>query len=398
MQARHVAMIHDYFYSYGGAEKTVESWLELYPDAIVYTNFITLPNFRGTIFEKLYYSGQLKVTAEQTLLKSYNPKLFKFLFWLHPIMSRLGIHIPAKTDLVLLSSVYSAKYAKFPPNIPIIHYCHSPTRFLYSNVMRTELDHDSFAWYIKLFTTPAKFLLRIWDQKVVKKLLQSHVVWLANSSYNQTITQKLYHITPAILYPPVDIHRFFHTVRSVPEMQKGYIVFGRVVPIKKIERAIIACILTNSPLAILGSISNNDYLHYLNKLIVSYPNKKANSLIRFVGDIPDAEKIVYFSTTKALLFPGLEDFGIVPIELMAAGIPVISIQGAGALEYIQPGINGTFFEEGSTELETIQNLSAVLSNFDPKTINSNTIKKSVQHFDHLHIRRLKKIISKQKLS
>jgi glycosyltransferase involved in cell wall biosynthesis len=394
MNPKQVAIVHDYFYSYGGAEKTVESWLELYPDAIIYTNFITLPNFVGTIFEKLYHLGQLKVTAEQRLLEDYKPKLFKFLFWLHPIMARFGIKISKDTDLVLLSSVYCAKYVKIPNNIPVVHYCHSPTRFLYSNVMRTELNHDAFAWYIKVFTIPAKFLIRIWDQKVVKKLINSHTTWFTNSSYNQQITQQLYHVTPKVIYPPIELSRFVSTKRLAPSKQTGFVLFGRIVPIKKIERAILACIETNSPLSILGSISNEDYLQELKQLVVNHPNKQGATLIKFVGDVPDSKKIEYFSSAKALLFPGLEDFGIVPIELMAAGIPVISVRGAGALEYILEGVNGSFFEEGKTESETQENLKKVLVNFDPKMFNSQTIKDSVKRFDHLHTTQLKEIISK----
>jgi glycosyltransferase involved in cell wall biosynthesis len=393
MNPKQVAIVHDYFYSYGGAEKTVESWLELYPNAVIYTNFITISNFVGTIFEKLYHSGQLKVTGEQKLLKDCKPKLFKFLFWLHPIMARFGIKISKDTDLVLLSSVYCAKYVKLPNNIPVVHYCHSPTRFLYSGVMRTELNHEAFPWYIKLFTSPAKFLIRIWDQQIVKKLINSHTTWLTNSSYNQQITQQLYHVSPEVIYPPIELSRFVDTKRLATSKQTGFVLFGRIVPIKKIERAILACIETNSPLAILGSISNEDYLQELKQLVINYPNKNSENLIQFVGDVPDSKKIEYFGSAKALLFPGLEDFGIVPIELMAAGIPVISVRGAGALEYITEGINGSFFEEGKTEFETLANLKRVLVNFDPNKFDSQTIKDSVRRFDHLHTTQFKEIIS-----
>lgn len=378
-----MAIIHDHFYTFGGAEKTVEAWLQLYPQATVYTNFITLENFKGSIFEKLYTQGQLRTTAEQLLLSKRRPTLFKLLFWLHPIMARFGINIDAQTDLVLLSSVYSAKYARFP-KAPIIHYCHSPTRFLYSG-MRTELDHERFHLLVKLVLTPIKFILRIWDQAVVKRLKQSNVYWITNSTYNQKIIQNIYNVESAVVFPPIDTHRFLTTEHQ--KNKKGYVVFGRIVPIKKIERAIQACIALNEPLTIIG-YGNEDYITQLKQISQHSP------LIQFQSDANDKKKMQMFGSVQAMLFPALEDFGIAPIEVMGAGLPVIALKGAGALEYLQPGINGEFFEAGDREEQTVHNLIQALQAFKVSHYNPNQVQESVRRFNKLHTQEIKTIISK----
>lgn len=384
MKSKDIAIVHDYFFSYGGAEKTVESWLTLYPNAIIYTNFITLENFQGTVFEKLYHKGQIKVTSEQRILGKKMPKLFKLLFWLHPFFARFGIKINKNTDLILLSSIYSSKYSHFPKT-SIIHYCHSPTRFLYSGV-RTELNHNNFNILTRIILTPIKALLKAWDQDVAKKLINPSVIWLTNSSYNQGIIRDIYHVDSKVIFPPIEVSRFASTSRQPPSSQKGYIVFGRIVPIKKIERAIHACIDLNESLTIVGH-GNEEYIQKLRAIALTKPG-----LIQFVGDISDEEKMQLFSTTKGMIFPALEDFGIAPIEIIASGTPVIALKGAGALEYIQPGVNGLFFDEGKSEKQTIHNLVKTLKAFNPTMFTGTQIRTSVQRFHELHINEMREII------
>lgn len=387
MDSKKVAIVHDYFSTYGGAEKTVESWITLYPGATIYTNFITLSNFQGTVFDQLYKQGQIKTTAEQYILGNNRPTLFKLLFWAHPLFARFGIHIPKNTDLILLSSIYSAKYTRFPSFAKIIHYCHSATRFLYPQMRANTRDRLSQASKKILLLLAAP--LRAWDQSVVKKLVNNRTTWLTNSSYNQQLLKEIYNTNAAVVYPPVDISRFSTTARNTRNKQAGYIVYSRIVPIKKIERAILACIECRTPLTIIGEASDSEYLASLQTLITSLG---AESYIRITGDIPDLEKIRYFSSTRAMIFPELEDFGIAPIEVIAAGVPIIATEGAGALEYIQDGVNGAFFQQGSTEEKTIYNLTKAIKNFDPEDYTTATIRQSVQRFKDLHNKDLLRII------
>lgn len=386
--SQRIVIIHDYFITYGGAEKTVEAWLELYPEAVIHTGFFVAEKFRGTIFEKLYQRGQIKVTSEQIFFHTYNPTYFKMLFWLHPIAAFFHPQI-RNADLILISSVYSGKYFRFKPGIPIVHYCHSPTRFLYPE-MRTELDHSKFNIGIKIILAPIKFVLRIWDQHVTR-ILAKRALWLTNSPYNQKIIENIYHITPQVMYPPIDIYRFAGTIREAIVNRTQYVMYGRVVQIKHVERAVLACIKLKQSLIVIGDTSSPEYLVTLNELI---EHNHASNYITVTGDITDADKMVYFSSAIALLFPALEDFGIAPIEVLGAGVPIIAIKGAGALEYVQQDINGVFFEEGVNENRTITNLVQAMKKFDISKFPDEVVKNSIKLFDSLHKDELQEVITR----
>jgi hypothetical protein len=136
-----VAIVHDYLHQFGGAEKLVEQWLEMYPDATVYTSFITPEKFTSSpLITKAYEENRIKTTWLQWWLPSII-QLYKHFFWLYPLV--MSWVVVKNFDKVIISSTYCGKTIHLQDNAQVVHYCHSPTRFLHG--LTTETDHKSLS-------------------------------------------------------------------------------------------------------------------------------------------------------------------------------------------------------------------------------------------------------------
>jgi glycosyltransferase involved in cell wall biosynthesis len=139
---------------------------------------------------------------------------------------------------------------------------------------------------------------------------------------------------------------------------------GRQTPYKRIDLAVAACTQLNLPLVVLGSGPDHSRL-----------KKAAGKSVTFLRGKNDEELAHYFQTSLAFIFPGVDDFGIVAVEALAAGTPVIAYEAGGALDYVQPGKNGEFFKE-----QTAESLASVLSRFNPDSYNNSAVAKTAQTF------------------
>jgi glycosyltransferase involved in cell wall biosynthesis len=159
-----------------------------------------------------------------------------------------------------------------------------------------------------------------------------------------------------IIYPPVEVDSFAPS----PQVEDYYLLVSRLAPYKRIDLAVAACTKLNVPLKVVGSGRD---LHSLKSI--------AGPTVQFLGRVDDEEVRHYLARCKALIFPGEEDFGIVPVEAQASGRPVVAYGAGGALETVIPGRTGEFFHE-----PTVDSLTAVLSGFDdsrysPTEMNAN---------------------------
>lgn len=366
-----VAIVHDYFHDLGGAERVVESWLKIYPDADIYTAFFVPEKMmESKILVQAWKHGRVHTSFEQAILgKQSTNTLFKPLFWLHPLaMSLVKVE---GYDLVLISSVYSAKNARFINNEQIIHYCHSPARFLYDG-METEMDHEKFNFFVRLILKPVKYFLRVLDQRAAKNLIQLGAKWLVNSKYNQKVIKEIYGAESEMCYPPIDWEKFAKNPRSPDTQNPFYLYYGRVVHIKRPDLAIKVCLEMGKRLIISGNFGTKEYESELKRLVSGHKNA---DLIEFKGRLSLEENLKLFEKCQAMLFPGREDFGIAPIELLFAGVPVIAYKKAGALEYIQDGVNGLFFNE-----QTVTQLQNAILRFEKLEFNTQKIRQSVEKF------------------
>jgi glycosyltransferase involved in cell wall biosynthesis len=206
-------------------------------------------------------------------------------------------------------------------------------------------------------TTP---LLRVWDVSTAARV--DH--FIANSNYVARRIEKYYRRAAYVVHPPVDIDRF----NAVNEPGNYYLCAGQITPYKKIEIALQAMTQLNRPLVVIGS-GVTDKLR-----------KMAGPTVTFLGSVDDATLAYHFSRCRALIFPGVEDFGIVPIEVMASGRPVIAFARGGALETVVDGLTGIFFHEQTVEALThaVLEFERRLPGFDPQVI-----RRSARGFDRV---------------
>jgi glycosyltransferase involved in cell wall biosynthesis len=380
-----VALVHDYFNQNGGAEKVCETILTIYPEADVFTSVFNPLNFTtSTPITNSYNSGKVKTSfLNYFFIKNGKPtvwiKYFKHLYFVYPFAMCL---MQVKNyDLVLISSTYSAKNIRLKNNKKIIHYCHSPARFLHGLV--TEKDHSTLPFWQRAISFLIAPLLKMIDLGAVRNLVNQNTIWVSNSKFIQETVNNVYHVDSQIIYPPVEINKFAQVQRNPEPAEEFYLCHGRISFHKRLDLAIQACLTLNRRLYISGVSALENDMDNLKKLIPE--NKK--ELITFLGRTSDEQLSELVANAKAMIFPGKEDAGIAPIEMLAAGLPVIAYQSGGALEYVIDKVNGVFFEE-----QNLDSLIGKIMEFEALKLETTTIKSTVAKFsDKYFIEQIKKL-------
>jgi len=341
-----VAIVHDWLVG-GGAEKVVFELHKLYPEAPIYTSYCT-PEWRQKLDNKVV-TGFLQHWPFGSLRK-FVP--FLRIWW----FSHLNLE---GFDIVISSSGAEAKGIKVPPGTRHINYCHAPTHYYWGRYDEY-MTHSGFGFFDPLARLALRLLvgpMRKWDYKAA----QRPDVMIANSTHTQAMIKKYYGRESVVIHPPVDIERF---EKSGDRKRSGFVAAGRQTPYKRIDLAIQACSQLNLPLTVIGDGPDNARLRNL-----------AGPTINFLGRASDVVVEQQFSQTTAFIFAGWDDFGITPVEAMAAGTPVIAYKMGGALDYIIPGKTGEFFKE-----QTVESLVAALQSFDPKKFDSKIIQTKAESF------------------
>lgn len=342
-----VAIVHDWFVG-GGAEKVAHELHKIYPDAVIYTSYCS-PQWRK----------QLSPAKVVTSYMQYWPlsKMRKFLPPLRAIwFSRLDL---SGYDLVISSSGAEAKGARAAKSALHINYCHAPTHYYWSRY-EDYMKHPGFGplnplarlglW---LFAGP----MRQWDYKAAQR--PDYMV--ANSNHTKEQVKKYYGRDAVVIHPPVDTRRFKPKGKT---NRQGFLVAGRQTPYKRIDLAVEACTKADLPLKVIGDGPDHQ------KLV-----KLAGSRVTFHTKVPDSEMPWHFQQAEAFIFPGVDDFGIVAVEALAAGTPVIAYKAGGALDYVEEGRTGTFFDS-----PTADSLAEALSKFDSGKFKQSEITKKADQF------------------
>lgn len=350
-----VAIVHDWFVG-GGAERVVYELHKMYPEAPIYTSYCS-PQWR----QKL---GDAKIITSYMQHWPFS-KLRKFLpplraWW----FSRLDL---SGYDLVISSSGAEAKGIKVKKPTIHINYCHAPTHYYWSRYDQY-MKHPGFGVLDPLARLGLKFLvgpMRRWD----KEAAQRPDYMIANSSYIKEQIKKYYNRDSVVIHPPVDIERFKILNKSSISRSR-FLVAGRQTPYKHIDLAVAACNQLRLPLTVIGSGPDHRRLR-----------KMAGSNITFLKGLDDEEVVEYFQTAKAFIFPGIDDFGIVAVEALAAGTPVIAYKAGGSLDYIKDGKSGLFFKR-----QTVEDLVRVLENFPKHKFDKTQVAESAKVFsaDNFH--------------
>ena len=341
-----VALVHDWMNQIGGAEDVLETLVELFPDAPIYTSLYApdrMParwqnwDIRTNFIDKLPFSHR-----KQQL---YFP-LYPFSFEQHDLRGY---------DLVISNKSGFCHGVITGPETVHICYCLTPTRYVWRYPQYAE--QEQLDWLTRKILPPFLTSLRQWDRLAADRV--DHFVAISQEVRRRI--EKVYRRESAIIYPPVDTGRF----APCSEVEDYYLLVGRLVPYRRIDVLIEAFNKMKRPLRIAGSGRDRARLEAL-----------AGPTVQFLGYVPDDELPSLLAKCRAFMFPGEEDFGIAPLQAMAAGRPVIAYAAGGALETVRPGVTGIFFKQ-----QTVDAIAAAVETLDAHTWNSAEIQAHAKQFD-----------------
>lgn len=340
-----VAIVADWLIG-GGAELVVEQLHKLYPDAPIYTSYAT-DEWRKRLDNKVV-TGWLQQFGG---IRKFIPLLRVWWF------SRLNL---SGYDLVISSSGAEAKFVKTNTDTLHIAYIHAPTHYYwgrYDEYLRSP-GFGAFNWLARLGLRVLVGPLRKLDYRAA----QRPNYLLTNSVHTAEQIEKYYDRSATVIYPPVDTGRF---KAASPTKRNGFVTAGRQVPYKRIDLAVEVCTKLGLPLTVIGK--GPDHTNLVNK---------AGPTITFITNATDKDIVHRFQSAEGFIFPGLEDFGIVAVEALAAGTPVVALRAGGSLDFVDEGKNGLLFEE-----QTSESLTRTLEKFKAIKWNHETVRTTSERYN-----------------
>jgi len=342
-----IALIHDYLNQWGGAEKVLQAFCEIWPNAPIFTLIYDEKSTRRVFKDRKIYTSFLQKIP---FLKN-NHRLFLML-----MPQAIESFDLSGFDVVLSDSASYAKGVITSPETLHISYCHTPLRYVWDDGQRY-VDEFCFPSFIKRFSSPFRSLIRIWDKEASSRVDE----FIANSIFVKKRIKKYYGRDSEVIYPPLNSENFF-----ISNPQNYFLMVGRLLPYKRFDLAIEVFNKLGLPLKIVGDGPDKKRL-----------KKLAKENIEFVGEIAsDADLAKYYNQALAFVFPQEEDFGIVALEAMASGRPIIALKKGGALETVIEGKTGLFFNE-----QSVSSLEEALKKFDATKFNPETIRQHALEFD-----------------
>jgi len=332
-----VAIVHDYLNQYGGAERVLEALHALYPEAPVYTSL-----YDAEAMPDEYRHWDIRTSFMQRL-PGWRQH-FRRYFLLYPTAFE-SFDLSAY-DLVLSSSSAFAKGVIPRPGAVHICYCHTPMRFAW----RTS-DYVSREGIRGLQGAILPFALtyvRLWDVVTSDRV----DAFVANSHEVARRIHRYYRREAEVIPPPVDLPPY-----APQPAEEYYLAGGRLIPYKRIELIVEAFTRLRLPLKIFGDGRDRARLERI-----------AGPTIEFLGWVNEPTRRDLFARCRAYIFPGEEDFGITPLEAMAAGRPVIAYRAGGALETVVDGVTGRFFHEPSAAAVAAAVAATRSDRYDPLSI------------------------------
>lgn len=345
-----IAIVHEWFTGMRGGEKCVEALCELFPQATLYTLVHVHGSVSATIERMPIHTSFIqRLPFAQTKYRHYLP-LFP------TAVERFDVK---GYDIVISSHHAVAKGVKTDPTTLHICYCHTPMRYIW-HLYDDYFGSDKAGLLTRTAMRLCVGYLRRWDVRTARN--PHH--FIANSENVRQRILELYHRDAVVIYPPVDTARF----RPAHAGGEYFLIVSALVPYKRIDLAIEAFNRSGERLLIIGEGPEGERLRAL-----AAPN------IRFLGWQPDDALVDYYAKCKALIFPGEEDFGIVPVEAMASGKPVIAYAKGGALESVidTPTLKtGILFPE-----QTVASLRKAIARFEQTSFSPDQLRSHSLQFD-----------------
>jgi glycosyltransferase involved in cell wall biosynthesis len=341
-----LALVHDWLNQIGGAEDVLAALVDLYPGSPVYTS-IYAPDLMPAAYRE-WDIRTLWIDRLPGIHRHHQPYLPLY----PPAWGGLDL---SAYDVVLSNKSGFCHGFHYGDRTLHICYCLAPTRYVW------ELDHyiarEGLGRPVELALRPLVAALRRWDYAAAQRVHH----FIAISTEIQARIKTYYHRDSTIIYPPVDTARF----QPSAEVDDYFLVVSRLIPYKRIDLAVQAATRLNVPLKVGGRGRDLERLKAL-----------AGPTVEFLGYVPDDQLPGLMARCRAFLFPGLEDFGITPVQAQAAGRPVIAFGGGGALDTVIPGKTGMLFNE-----MTVESLMAAMASFQPRAYDPAVLRAHALRFD-----------------
>ncbi len=348
-----LAIIHDWLNQIGGAEDVLAQMHAMYPDAPIYTSIYApekMPAAMRNWDIRTLWMDQLPGIHDHH--QPYLP--------LYPLaFGRLDL---TAYDVVLSNKSGFCHGVQVRPDAWHIDYCLTPTRYVW--MPDAYLQREGFGKAVEWGMKPLTAWLRRWDYNAAQRVTH----FIAISTEVQQRIRRYYHRESTIIFPPVDTDRFRPNGQP-PE--PFFLVLGRLIPYKRIDLAVQACNQVGCRLIVAGDGRDRAALEAL-----------AGPTIEFRGRVSDEEAADLMARCQAFIFPGLEDFGITPLQAQAAGRPVIAYGAGGVLDTVIPGETGELFPE-----QTVEALAQALASFDPTRYDPAACRANAERFSNERFRR-----------
>lgn len=345
-----VALIHDWLVTMGGAERVLEELARIYPDAPIYAGVIN-PAALSPFLQ------------QRTLIPSLVQGWPRATRWYNRYLPLLAYAVEqwdlSAFDVVISSSAAVAKGVVTPAETYHLSYVHTPMRYAW-DLYHAYHDREARGMTRKIMG-PVLHYMRLWDRLSADRVDQL----VANSSAVAARIAKHYRRQSPVVAPPVDVERL--TVQYQPG--EHYLVLSRLVSYKRFDLAILAANALRIPLLVAGDGPDRARLERL-----------AGPTVRFLGRVDESTRVTLMHTAKALIFPGEEDFGIVPVEVQAAGRPVIAYGRGGIRDTVIPDQTGVWFDEQTVEQVVDAIARAEHVSWDPDHIRQNAERFRPQYF------------------
>jgi len=360
------AIVHYWLVNMRGGEKVIEALLEMFPEADIFTHVYNPKAVCALIKDRRVFTSRINRLP-------FAKKLYQLYM---PLMPNALMDFNLQDyDLVISSEAGPAKGIVPAPNAYHICYCHSPMRYLW------DMYHEYFKGtnlVVRFFMKRMIPSLRLWD------ITSANLVdrFITNSAFVAKRIRRVYNREAEVVYGPAPIEQFLNVERKPSDY---YLFFGQITGYKRVDIAIEACVKSGRKLVVAGAgVKKKDRRIF-----------EKTGLVRFTGRVSDEEAVKLFAEARALLYPGIEDLGLVPIEANAAGCPVIAYRDGGALETVKENVTGLFFDE-----QTPQSLIVAMERFEQNEVTFKTrelFNVHVQQFSKAaFIERVRRVLDEKK--
>lgn len=368
MTVKKIAIVCDFLTVMGGAENVVLAMHEAFPDAPIYT--------------AMHNPDKVPAFAKLDVRTSSLQKLPKKLRGYHKLFPTMAVKAMRKLDLsefdIILTSSYlhGHQVTKSRPDQVVINYCHTPPRYYWSHydVYRRDPGYGKLNPIIRTLMPLMVPRQRKLDLEAAKNV----DVFIANSTETQRRIQSYYGRKSTVIHPPVDVSRF------TPARERGdhYVTIGRQLPYKRYDLAVAACTKLGLPLHVFGNGPAHEKLVQIAGPTIHFHTDR-------FGDASDEAVTQALNTARGFIYAAEEDFGIVSVEALAAGAPVIGLARAGTLDIVTSPEVGELFQH-----QTVDDVIRAIKRAETATYFPSKLNRTARRFDKsLFLTKLRKIVS-----